>query len=45
MTMMMHQFPGAADFDRMLQTAELEYLFGSENAQRAMAENYTGLPL
>ena len=45
MTMMMHRFPGVAnDFDRKLQTAELSYLFGSENAQRSMAENYTGLP-
>jgi p-hydroxybenzoate 3-monooxygenase len=45
MTMMMHRFPGMAnDFDRKLQTAELEYLFSSESAQRSMAENYTGLP-
>jgi p-hydroxybenzoate 3-monooxygenase len=46
MTMMMHRFPGTTnDFDRRLQTAELEYLFSSESAQRSMAENYTGLPL
>ncbi|HEX6146812.1 MAG TPA: 4-hydroxybenzoate 3-monooxygenase [Acidimicrobiia bacterium] len=46
MTTMMHRFPGMSDdFDRRLQRAELEYLFGSENAQRAMAENYVGLAM
>lgn len=46
MTSTMHRFPGVSDdFDRKLQVTELEYLFGSENAQRAMAENYVGLPL
>lgn len=46
MTTMMHRFPGMGDdFDRRLQLTELEYLFSSENAQRAMAENYVGLPL
>jgi p-hydroxybenzoate 3-monooxygenase len=46
MTTIMHRFPGVADdFDRRLQAAELEYLFSSEHAQRALAENYTGLPL
>jgi p-hydroxybenzoate 3-monooxygenase len=46
MTNMLHRFPGVADdFERRLQSTELEYLFGSENAQRAMAENYVGLPL
>lgn len=46
MTSMMHRFPGMSDdFDRRLQRTELEYLFGSENARRAMAENYVGLPL
>lgn len=46
MTTMMHRFPGVGDdFDRRLQLAELDYLFSSENAQRAMAENYVGLPL
>ncbi len=45
MTTMLHRFPGVSDdFERRLQTAELDYLFGSENAQRAMAENYVGLP-
>jgi p-hydroxybenzoate 3-monooxygenase len=45
MTTMLHRFPGLSDdFERQLQKAELDYLFGSENAQRAMAENYVGLP-
>jgi p-hydroxybenzoate 3-monooxygenase len=46
MTQTMHRFPGMSDdFDRRLQATELNYLFGSPNAQRAMAENYVGLPL
>jgi len=46
MTSTMHRFPGMSnDFDRRLQRTELEYLFGSESAQRSMAENYVGLPL
>lgn len=46
MTQTMHRFPGVSDdFDRRLQKTELEYLFQSPNAQRAMAENYVGLPL
>jgi p-hydroxybenzoate 3-monooxygenase len=45
MTTMLHRFPVMSDdFERQLQKAELDYLFGSENAQRAMAENYVGLP-
>ncbi len=46
MTQTMHRFPGMSDdFDRRLQRTELDYLFRSENAQRAMAENYVGLPI
>lgn len=46
MTQTMHRFPGVADdFDRRLQQTELDYLSKSENARRAMAENYVGLPL
>jgi p-hydroxybenzoate 3-monooxygenase len=46
MTSTMHRFPGMSnDFDRRLQRTELEYLFSSEAAQEAMAENYVGLPL
>jgi p-hydroxybenzoate 3-monooxygenase len=46
MTTTMHRFPGVSDdFDRKLQLTELEHLYDSENARRAMAENYVGLPL
>ena len=46
MTSLMHRFPGVSDdFDRRLQQTEMEYVFQSENARRAMAENYVGLPL
>lgn len=46
MTSTLHRFPGMSDdFDRRLQRSELEYMFSSQNAQRAMAENYVGLPL
>jgi p-hydroxybenzoate 3-monooxygenase len=44
MTTMLHQPVEANAFDRRRQLAELKYLAGSENAQRALAENYTGLP-
>jgi p-hydroxybenzoate 3-monooxygenase len=45
MTTMLHQPADGNAFDRRRQLAELDYLTGSENAQRALAENYTGLPL
>ncbi len=45
MTSMLHRFPDEGDFGSRLQTAELDYLSGSEAAQRAMAENYVGLPI
>jgi p-hydroxybenzoate 3-monooxygenase len=45
LTTLMHHFPGSGDFDRRIQEAELDYLAGSEAAQRSFAENYTGLPL
>jgi p-hydroxybenzoate 3-monooxygenase len=45
-TTTMHRFPGVSDeFEVRMQRTELEYLFSSEAAQRAMAENYVGLPL
>jgi p-hydroxybenzoate 3-monooxygenase len=43
MTMLLHTFPDSA-FDRKMQLAELEYLFGSRAAATAFAENYVGLP-
>jgi p-hydroxybenzoate 3-monooxygenase len=45
LTTLMHYFPGSDEFDRRIQEAELDYLAGSEAAQRSFAENYTGLPL
>jgi p-hydroxybenzoate 3-monooxygenase len=45
LTMLLHRFPGMSSFERRMQGAELDYLFGSEAAQRALAENYVGLPL
>jgi p-hydroxybenzoate 3-monooxygenase len=44
LTTLMHHFPGSGEFDRRVQEAELDYLAGSEAAQRSFAENYTGLP-
>jgi p-hydroxybenzoate 3-monooxygenase len=32
-------------FSRRLQIAELDYIQGSQAAQRVLAENYVGLPL
>ena len=44
MTSLLHQFPESSGFDRKMQAAELDYLFSSEAAQTALAENYVGLP-
>ena len=44
MTGLLHRFPEASGFEQRMQGAELEYLFSSEAAQRALAENYIGLP-
>jgi p-hydroxybenzoate 3-monooxygenase len=43
-TSLMHQFPGQSDFDLKMQIADLEFLRSSASAQKAMAENYVGLP-
>jgi p-hydroxybenzoate 3-monooxygenase len=43
MTGNLHVFPRDA-FERRMQETELEYLFESAAAQRALAENYVGLP-
>ena len=40
----MHRFPEQNDFDLKMQIAELEFLSSNEDAQRAMATNYVGLP-
>jgi p-hydroxybenzoate 3-monooxygenase len=45
LTMLLHLFPGASEFDRRAQEYELEYLQSSHHAQVALAEQYAGLPL
>jgi p-hydroxybenzoate 3-monooxygenase len=45
LTTLMHHFADSGEFDRRMQEAELDYLAGSDGAQRAFAENYVGLPL
>jgi len=44
MTTLLHKFPQNSEFDSRIQETELEYLFSSEAAQKALAENYVGLP-
>ena len=41
---MMHRFPEQSAFDLKMQIADLEFLRTNEAAQKAMAENYVGLP-
>jgi p-hydroxybenzoate 3-monooxygenase len=41
---LMHRFPDQSDFDLRMQRAEIEFLRSNEAAQKAMAENYVGLP-
>jgi len=41
---LMHRFPDQSAFDQKMQIAELEFLRSNTAAQRAMAENYVGLP-
>ncbi len=45
LTGLTHRFPDAAPIERKLQIAELDYIRCSSAAQRAVAENYVGLPL
>jgi p-hydroxybenzoate 3-monooxygenase len=45
MTTLLHRFPENGEFGHRIQRAELDYLSSSEAAQRALAENYVGLPL
>ena len=44
-TSLTHRFPEDGAMGERLKDAELDYLFGSEHAQRTVAENYVGLPL
>ncbi|WP_105565902.1 4-hydroxybenzoate 3-monooxygenase [Microbacterium halophytorum] len=45
MTSMLHQQPGASDFERHRQIAELRTVTDSEAGRRYLAEAYTGWPL
>lgn len=44
MTKLLHRFPENSAFDERIQQAEFDYLISSESAQKALAENYVGLP-
>ncbi|SDN62059.1 p-hydroxybenzoate 3-monooxygenase [Lutimaribacter pacificus] len=44
MTTQLHRFPDQTEFDLRVQQAELAFLRENEAAQRALAENYTGMP-
>ena len=44
MTSLLHRFPENSEFQNRLQQTDFDYLFGSEAAQRSLAENYVGLP-
>ncbi len=41
---MMHRYPDQSEFDLKMQIADLEFLRSNAAAQKAMAENYVGLP-
>jgi p-hydroxybenzoate 3-monooxygenase len=43
-TSLMHRFPDQTGFDRRMQQAEIDFLRTNAAAQKAMAENYVGLP-
>jgi p-hydroxybenzoate 3-monooxygenase len=40
----MHRYPDQSEFDLKMQVADLEFLRSNKAAQKAMAENYVGLP-
>lgn len=44
MTGLLHRFPDHSPFEDRMQQAETDYLFASDAAQTALAENYVGLP-
>jgi p-hydroxybenzoate 3-monooxygenase len=41
---LLHRYPDQSEFDIKMQVAEIEFLRGNTAAQKAMAENYVGLP-
>ena len=44
MSNLLHVFPEVSPFDAKISESEFDYLVGSENGRRVLAENYTGLP-
>jgi p-hydroxybenzoate 3-monooxygenase len=44
MTMLLHNFPDMSPFETKMLHAERDYLFSSQAAMTALAENYVGLP-
>ncbi|MDZ7908840.1 MAG: 4-hydroxybenzoate 3-monooxygenase [Gemmobacter sp.] len=44
LTLMLHRFPDATEYERRMQDSALAELEQLESARRLMAENYTGLP-
>lgn len=44
MTIMLHRFPDATQYDQRMRETELAYLFSSQHALASLAENYVGLP-
>jgi p-hydroxybenzoate 3-monooxygenase len=44
LTNLLHRFPGQSEIDQRLQESELEFLHANEDAQRALAAPYVGLP-
>jgi p-hydroxybenzoate 3-monooxygenase len=45
LTGLLHKFPQHSAFERNLQLTELEYLMGSQAAQKTIAEQYVGTPM
>ncbi len=41
---LLHRYPDQSEFDLKMQQAEIDFLRENEAAQKAMAENYVGLP-
>lgn len=44
MTNLLHRYPDQSAFDLKIQRSDLEFLQSNDAAQKAMAENYVGLP-
>jgi p-hydroxybenzoate 3-monooxygenase len=44
LTMLIHQFPDEAPFEKRMRENQFDYLLASEHAQASLAEQYVGLP-